>query len=190
MQRSLVAAVVVAAACGTPPKPPSPPASPLERFTSILEHGQSLYGLDASCEEWRAEPGFAVIVSVNGKPAPKPPPPPWSVAGRFTARPADGRIYGFSYELYTSGPTPRLQITGRGGWSPAPGVTISDPTIPGSMGSHPRCTTVVDLRADAQRQDAVLVGGETWYLTQAACLHDRHGAPSADHKGCAASNPR
>jgi hypothetical protein len=189
MQRSLVAAVVAAAGCGTPPKHPSPPASPLERFTSILERGQSLYGLDAGCDEWRAAPGDPDIDMSEGEEGAEPlSPPPWSFAGRLTARAdADGRIYGFSYYVYKD--TSKLRISGRGGWSPAPGVTIKDPAHEGwgTIGSPSMCTTMVDLRADPHVQDAVLVGGETWYLTQAACLHDRHGAPSADHKGCAAS---
>lgn len=106
------------------------------------------------------------------------------VPGRLTARApdAEGRVYSFSYDVIRAPAPVRMRIVGRGGWSPAPGVTIRDPENENLavIGTASYCITEVDVRANPRDDGAILVGEETWFLTRDACQRSRSvsfGAP-------------
>ena len=181
-----VSAVVVMS-CGAPPRRTAQVQSstPVERLFELLEQGGTLYGLDAGCGEWRAGPEPADVMLTasddeNRNIARDPQEhtdKAWRVEGRITARKpdAEGRMYGFSYQLTRVQDRIHMNISGRGSWSPAPGVELHDPKNPSNVvfGSATYCTARdVDLRASAER-DTVLVAGEPWFLSRDACMRAR-----------------
>ncbi|NVB77472.1 MAG: hypothetical protein HOV81_03675 [Kofleriaceae bacterium] len=249
-----LAAAVIAASCGASTKRlPNARPTPVERFVDILEHGKSLYGLGAGCEEWRADPGDHELdltgvdegdadaaedvdenegeerdqasgargqldASVTGDEGTQPDVARGQldesatddegsqpdvargelgtagddvtrarvVQGRLSAASADaaGRMYGFSYALTRDEDLVRLRITGRGSWSPAPGVTMPDPDKPGwgTIGSATYCVYEVEVRTEPGVDEAVLVGNESWFLSRDACVRSR--GMSSGSRGC------
>jgi hypothetical protein len=203
-------------ACGARPPHQSatPSVAAVERFVAVLRNGGSLYGLGSGCDDWHAEPGAPEIDlteaggagevddenaaegvrPANDHSAPSKQdelqtagPPPAPLTGRLTAL-ADnaGRIYEFAYHLQLQDTSVRMRITGRGGWYPAPGVTIQSPDNGDSavIGHANYCVTEVDVRRDPHIGDAVSVGEETWYLSRDACVRSRHDASPNAYRGC------
>jgi hypothetical protein len=193
--------VLVACACGTSTKRTTasrPPAS-LERFVSILEHGGSLFGLDAGCSEWRAGPEVSEVIPSDAKDevivsdGKDKVSDGWPVEGQLSARDpdAEGRLYGFSYRLSTEPRPVRMQISGRGSWSSAPGVIIRNPDNPEmvTIGSGTYCVTEVEVHERLDDKDSVTVGNEEWFLSPDACLRSRTEASSTP-RGCSDPKPQ
>lgn len=163
------------AACGARtehPSSPAPPASSIDRFVDVLKKGNSLYGLGAGCDEWRAQPDGTE--------------PEW-LEGSFEA-PADreGRVYVFEYQVHLAKAPLRVKLTGRGGWHPAEGVIIPGPDGNAIIGVGSYCISEVDVRADPEVQDAVFVGTESWFFTHDACVRSKRIGQGLQHspQGC------
>lgn len=196
-----VASCVLAVACGARSDPPSTPPSrsSLDRFVDTLKDGQTLYGLGVGCDEWRAKPGGSDIQlelddddEDQGPRRDPPPPGAEPLAGSLTARAdGEGRIYSFTYSVDLAKTPVRMRITGRGGWQPAPGVTLRSANDPSNaiIGVGNYCVTEVDVRADPHVQDALFVGDEAWYLTRDACLRSKRSAEHRpeNRRGCSAT---
>jgi hypothetical protein len=187
----------------------------VERFVDVLEHGKSLYGLGAGCDEWRADPGdeeldltgvdeadadaeevredagvvplrSSVVKGQRGASSSEEGTQMSATRGSLRAATADaaGRMYSFYYAVTRDQELVRLRITGRGGWSPAPDVTIpADKEGWGVIGTASYCVYEVEVRADRGIDDAVLVGNESWFLSRDACLRSR-SASSVVSRGC------
>lgn len=189
--RRLAAACIALSACGGTQTSTQPAQSKpaIERFVDILLRGGSLYGLDAACSEWRTTPGDDEINMCDAPESECYDPAETErrkheIRGGIKAQApdGDGRIYGFSYFLASTSAR-RLRVTGRGSWSPAPGVTITDPkTGYALIGTGAYCAEDVEVR-EAPDADAIRVGDQTWFLSRDACLRPGHAVVAAS-QGC------
>jgi hypothetical protein len=173
----------------------------VERFVEVLEHGKSLFGLGAACDEWRVEPGESEVdISTDDDASGQNDPHErdgiehraWNGEGRVTARKPDaqGRIYGFSYRLKRDRRFVQMSIVGRGSWSPAPGVMIRDADNKDMfvIGSARYCIVEVDVHGSPDDREAILVGDETWFLSRDACVRSRKAAVGMP-RGCSDMKP-
>jgi hypothetical protein len=166
---------LIAVSCGGPHllESRSQPQSSVETFIAILTRGEFVYGIGPGCQEWKAQP------EMPGRPS-----------GRLevTAPDKEGRLHEFGYYLRQG--THTLELSGRGSWYPAPGVIVpaNREGYEGYalIGRARLCTEVVDVQQHPQLQDAVLVGGETWYLSRDTCLrfHTAHVTVRPSDPGC------
>lgn len=195
-------------ACGARtehPSTPPPPPSAIERFVDALRKGHSLYGVGTGCDEWRAQPdgtetvddedageevpeaGDDVQTEVSDEPAPPPKDDASWLEGSLMAHAdQEGRIYQLEYQVNLAKAPLRMKIIGRGGWYPAPGVVIRGADGNAIIGVGRYCISEVEVRADPEALDAVLVGKESWFLTQDACVRSTRSGQGRHHspQGC------